>query len=558
MGITSAHTSAAEDVVPSYHEVVGRYRASFAAQVARGEQRPLVLPRFVLSLVLLGAYLCVPHWQRQRAWLYRARWLVLVAVMVLDAQTIRECGSMNMASAFGGGLVAMYSTVLAWTWLVWYRPQFEARRVGRRRRRKRMIEGMEGEGKRKFEGLRDGAWGNEMGEPLTVVQSSRSRPRRQQEGQAVRGMERIDQGEEQSDHEYYWQAYPMDSVWERIDWVLDLVSNFRGQGWNWSLTTNPPLPAEVQSDLGKAVDSTSDKTTSSVGMRRFTSRSNLIGHALPRFLAGYLMLDLLKVVAMTDPYFILGPNEHPLPAYIAWMNPLCLRAWRELQSLVAIYTALATIFLLSPLFFHVLLGPRYLGVRGAIWQYPSHWGDISLILDGGLGACWNGVWHQAFRQIFAAPTQYLVSKGIIERGSSRTKLVGLFMGFFISGLLHGSGSITQLPPTKPWNPMLFFLLQGAGVALQTSLCRFFGAHIAKLPTASRRAGNVAFALAWLFYTSPLLLDDLARGGVWLYEPVPVSLVRGLGFGRDREAGFLRLNPMSWYSGKHWWESGLAI
>jgi hypothetical protein len=42
--------------------------------------------------------------------------------------------------------------------------------------------------------------------------------------------------------------------------------------------------------------------------------------------------------------------------------------------------------------------------------------------------------------------------------------------------------------------------------------------------------NAAFAFAWMVLVPPLFLDEYATAGVWLAEPVPVSLVRGLGFG----------------------------
>jgi hypothetical protein len=34
-------------------------------------------------------------------------------------------------------------------------------------------------------------------------------------------------------------------------------------------------------------------------------------------------------------------------------------------------------------------------------------------------------------------------------------------------------------------------------------------------------------LVWCILTGPLVADDLAATGLWLYEPVPVSFIRGL-------------------------------
>lgn len=39
-------------------------------------------------------------------------------------------------------------------------------------------------------------------------------------------------------------------------------------------------------------------------------------------------------------------------------------------------------------------------------------------------------------------------------------------------------------------------------------------------------GNWVGTVGWLYLTGPLLADDFARCGIWLFEPVPVSIVRG--------------------------------
>jgi hypothetical protein len=54
-------------------------------------------------------------------------------------------------------------------------------------------------------------------------------------------------------------------------------------------------------------------------------------------------------------------------------------------------------------------------------------------------------------------------------------------------------------------------------------------------------------------------DDFARGGVWLFEPIPVSPLRGLGFGQEGDRWWCWGHiGVGWYTGKHWWESGIAF
>ena len=56
-----------------------------------------------------------------------------------------------------------------------------------------------------------------------------------------------------------------------------------------------------------------------------------------------------------------------------------------------------------------------------------------------------------------------------------------------------------------------------------------------------------------------LIDDFARGGVWLFQPVAVSPLRALGYGEPGDSWWCWENVrISWYIGKHWWERGIAL
>ncbi|OAA73492.1 hypothetical protein ISF_00393 [Cordyceps fumosorosea ARSEF 2679] len=76
----------------------------------------------------------------------------------------------------------------------------------------------------------------------------------------------------------------------------------------------------------------------------------------------------------------------------------------------------------------------------------------------------------------------------------------------------------------------------------------------------RRAGNILFTLFWLYATAPLFNDDMADMGLWLLEPMPFSIFRALGFGFPGDAVWRWDSTylFRWHSGRHWWQSGLAI
>jgi hypothetical protein len=540
---------------PSHHEVMRIYQAAFNERVATGEIRPVLLPHDGYGLLALLTYLCIPH--VNRPWLYAARWPLLAFIVVFDLNLIRGTSTMYVGTGFGVGLIAAWGIVWSMTWLVWNAPQFDAKRVQRKGDKtpsaaaspKFMDANPQANGK--IKSLSNGK---------TYTSDEGLRKRRPQNEHIEPGDQEKEEEElkETAQPEYYWQSYPTNSLRDRIDWVFDLIFNFRGPGWNWEVSSNPSLPAHVKMGLGEPVDIKSMQIKSSVGIKRFTSHSELLRTQIPRFILGYLLLDAWKVILMKDPYFILGPNDFSLPPYLSSLSPNTITMIRKVISLLAIITSIETIFL-APIFVCLLLGPNVFNARGEYWQYPTTWGSFENITKRGLQGLWGGWWHQTFRYAFAAPTNLLIKHNILAPKSQATKLFGLVVAFGMSGFLHASGSYTQLPTTIPLNLVLFFMLQAVGIMIQSSFCEYFNAWIRKLPMNVRTSGNFAFAFTWLYCTCPLLIDDFARGGVWLFQPVPISPLRALGYGEPGDSWWcLEDIRISWYTGKHWWERGLAL
>jgi len=164
-----------------------------------------------------------------------------------------------------------------------------------------------------------------------------------------------------------------------------------------------------------------------------------------------------------------------------------------------------------------------------VWMYPSTFGSLEPIFSRGLSGLWSSSWHQTFRVGFSAPTQYLIDHKILNPKARSTMLVGMVIAFGISGGLHAAGSITQFQETKPLGMAWFFLSQVLGITIQTWFCATFKGDIKKSPMAIRRVANVAFAFIWLYNTAPFLVDDMARGGIWLVSPIshaPIPPIAG--------------------------------
>lgn len=286
----------------------------------------------------------------------------------------------------------------------------------------------------------------------------------------------------------------------------------------------------------------------------------------------YLVLDFLSVLMMKDPYFILGPEvtaevvataPQVLPSYLAALPPYILFVYRGLVCFSAILVAIDLIITLFQMFCHFILGPRVLGTRAELWHYPCVYGGFTAnVLDKGMAGFWGGWWHQTFRTTFGAPGLWLSRRGYTNPASAQGKAIAGLLAFAQSGFLHSLGSVSCLPPSKWYLPPAFFLLCWVGVVLQTALSgmlRGWGVRD-KMPIWVRRAGNFGFTFAWLIYFQYLLDDDIARAGIWMLEPVPVSPLRAAGFGKPGD-GWWRwdapLFPRQWV-GRRWWQSGIAI
>lgn len=261
-----------------------------------------------------------------------------------------------------------------------------------------------------------------------------------------------------------------------------------------------------------------------------------------------------------DPYFVTGPEHvEALPAALAALPPAVLALRRTMMGFAGILCGLWMAFNTGALAL-ALLGPPVIGFLADPWHLPSMTGSFANVLDRGLAGFWGGWWHQSFRFGFAAPTAWLIRRGYLTAGSPAAALVGALVAFLQSAFLHGVGSYTTVPPTKPWEPAIFFFLSGVGGHLQYTLARTFRGPIAQLPRWLRRLGNLVFVFVWLHLTCHFLLDDFGRCGLWLWEPVPFSLVRWAGFGSKGDKWW-RLDRDAfphWYTGKHWWETGLAL
>lgn len=341
---------------------------------------------------------------------------------------------------------------------------------------------------------------------------------------------------------FVWQTLPP-TFYHRLDWVCDLVSNFRGVRWNHQISNLPPPPPHIQSSL-------KDPSVPSADARSHLTRTDLIRRDLPNFLLCLIALDVLKTVTLRDPYFWGLPPSTPSP----FPYP-CL--FRISLSLVSVYTSLLTIFLLSPLLFGVLMGPEKLGQHAWPWLYPPFFGSVSQVYRKGLAGLWGQWWHQLFRYGFEQAGELAGRATGWKAKSQKGTLLRVAVAFACSGALHACASYTALGNTKPiYGSFAFFMLQPMGIIAQRAVSGWMksGGLRARIPAWLRGIGNLFVVAIWCYVVGPIIADDFAATGIWLIEPLPISPIRAL-----RGDGFWRWGGrwVRWHSADRWWRSGLA-
>ena len=169
-----------------------------------------------------------------------------------------------------------------------------------------------------------------------------------------------------------------------------------------------------------------------------------------------------------------------------------------------------------------------------------------------------------FRYGISEPARLLTERlGISPRGQAG-RAIQLFVGFGLTASIHAAASSTtfSITPSKPWQPFVFFVSQAVGIMIQTEAARRLN-RVADLSKMVKQAGNFCFVFIWLWYTGPFLSDDFARCQIWLFEPIPISIFRGLGFGPgDCWVPWLEFSQGGrWaglWNGGRWYNSGIGI
>ncbi|KAF2796325.1 hypothetical protein K505DRAFT_323421 [Melanomma pulvis-pyrius CBS 109.77] len=532
----------------THHEVIQHHASLYEEGIRNGKFEPFVYPWGTLGALVVIIYLLIPH--QNRPWLRHARFLAFAWIAAFAAYSIKYTRPKAPTASFGLGLISAWSVMWVGAILVANDAQMDFQRIER-------SEGVFGQRTEEMV-VQNGeiTSGDKSGDIRSL-----NKPASNSHAESHEHL-----GPSNRHGDFVWQPFPLEPFIERLDWVLDIFCNFRGVGWNWRTSSLAPPPKWVQEQLRRStLRPPQNSSRVHPGQTRvYSTRRELLIANTKTFLVGYLLLDALMALRNHDPYFwglVDRPPPSSFPDFLT-SNPVLLKMYRLAVSQFAIKWALETIFSLAPLFFSGILGPSILGARAEAWIYPETWGSYYIVLDRGLAGWWSGWWHQTFRFAFEQPSRKLIEILGMNRKSPMAKLLQLLTAFGLSGILHACGSYTCHGITRPFmGPLRFFLLQAIAIFVEALLSqRLRKTGIQRhIPKCAMRTITFAYVHLWFYHTAPLLCDDFAKGGVWLFEPIPISLFRGLGFGVEGDgwwcwsSGFIR-----WHTGDRLWKSGIAL
>ncbi|KAI9762628.1 MAG: hypothetical protein M4579_000246 [Chaenotheca gracillima] len=550
--------------IESHHELLDQYHAKHAAGLKSGSISPFVYPYEAFGIYLLLAYLFISH--QRYPLVRRARYIVFLLIAYFESSTILRCKTTTGGTGFGIGIVCGFGIVWAAAAILFTDPQKDFKRLDKRRHHGQPKDTLSSQSNANGSASSATSDAHSNGGPVWRG-PKKSDQVLQDSPDSDAGSPNFHPSSEDEDAVFFWQPFP-EGLLSRLNWITDLMFSFRGIGWNWMPPGLVHLPRNVQMQLeGREKGSPSDEVEvrqGSMGHLTYYTRPILLRRKAIELSIYYLTLDFLKVVFMRDPYFW-GLVDQPPPTFlpeILRQSEYLTRTYRLLLSLAGVVIALNAIFAPCGLLFVGVFGETYAGVRAEPWLYPDLYGGFSMVLNKGLAGFWGGWWHQIFRFGFSAPTDWIVSRLNLDRRATSTRTLQLLIAFSLSGFIHACGSYTSIPPTNPFTgPFLFFFLQAFGITAQVALS--VGLKRAgitpQLPKTIRQAGNFIFVFTWLFFVAPLLTDDFARSGVWLFEPVPLSPLRALGFGVKGDKWWCWGDvKIWWHTGYRWWQSGLAL
>ena len=148
-------------------------------------------------------------------------------------------------------------------------------------------------------------------------------------------------------------------------------------------------------------------------------------------------------------------------------------------------------------------------------ECPSAFGDLRGLWS--VRQAWSAVWHQQCRRVCSAPSIFIVRDVLhLRKGSFASKYLQLFLGFGISGLVHGGASMLYHGSFNDDRALKVFLAQAGIIFVEDHLIEF-GKRMGFKDSAFWRL----IGLVWTVVTIGASMESwtglLLKHGLWIHD-----------------------------------------
>ncbi|KAF2872957.1 membrane bound O-acyl transferase family-domain-containing protein [Massariosphaeria phaeospora] len=277
------------------------------------------------------------------------------------------------------------------------------------------------------------------------------------------------------------------SFWERVWWGARLATSNRYVGWSQQAKN---VRMEVSSDYPRWL---------------FLVRKSL------RAALFYLLKDAIYAYSASLPYGnwrganngkILSSTEG-IPwnhrFVISWVYIVLTYVVLELYNLFYGIAAVAT----------GLSNPR---------DCPSMFGDLAEMVT--IRKCWSVVWHQQLRRICSDPAIWLARDILhLRKGSFASKYLQLYLGFFISALIHAVPTAMILHSWKDANTLPVFMAQALMIMVEDHVIDL-GKSAGLRESVFWRIVGHAWTITWFGLSTAPYAAKVVGYGQFVHEKTP--------------------------------------
>ncbi|KAF2190399.1 hypothetical protein K469DRAFT_623462 [Zopfia rhizophila CBS 207.26] len=146
---------------------------------------------------------------------------------------------------------------------------------------------------------------------------------------------------------------------------------------------------------------------------------------------------------------------------------------------------------------------------------PSMFGDLREMYT--VRKSWSVVWHQMMRRVCSTPGIFLVRDVLrLRKGSFASKYLQLFVGFFVSAIIHGGASMLCNRSFEMNHEFAFFIAQAVIIMIEDHTIDF-GRYIGLRDSIGWRLIGHVWCIAWVGLSSAPYSSAMISHGLWVHK-----------------------------------------